>query len=248
MKIALVVNPVGPDRKSNLAGIIGLIEKAGEHRAQLVLFPEAALTSLVNDDDPEHDLPLGETTHGPAIRELCKLSRRELIWLGIGFLERARNRLYDSAVLINPCGKIALKYRRVSPGWHGNDADPLFYRQGRDVPVAETPFGRTGFLICGDLFDDGIVVKLREKRPRVVLFPFARSFEDGRWDLKRWEKEEKRAYAERAKQLGATILMVNYLSSIDGSFGGAMVVSPEGEITHQLPPGVSGILIGEVDL
>ncbi|MGC8893875.1 MAG: carbon-nitrogen hydrolase family protein [candidate division WOR-3 bacterium] len=248
MKIALAVNVVSMDRMENLANIIRLAEKAIANRSRLILFPEAALTGLVNKDDPKHDLFLGETTHGRVIRRLCRLASTEMIWLGIGFLERTRGTLYDSAVLINPRGSIVLKYRRVSPGWHGKEADPKFYRHGKDVPVVGTPFGRVGFLICRDLFDDEIVATVREKRPDLVLFPFARSFEDNRWDTERWEREEKRVYAERVKLLGATTLMVNYLSEIGGFFGGAMVVSPKGEIIRDLPAGVSGILVAEIDL
>jgi len=248
MKIALAVNSVVSDRAENLANIIRLAQEAAVRGAHLVLFPEAAPTGLVNNDDPEHDLPLGETTRGRTIRKLRQLSSANLIWIGAGFLERSRRTLYDSAALIDPLGQILLKYRRISPGWHGKEADPLSYGHGEDVPVAETTFGRVGFLICGDLFDDGIVARLREKQPDLVLFPFARSFEDGSWDTERWERDEKWAYAERVEFLGATTLMVNYLSKIDGCFGGAMVVSPSGEITHELSPGDSGILIGEVDV
>ncbi|MEO0140642.1 MAG: carbon-nitrogen hydrolase family protein [candidate division WOR-3 bacterium] len=245
MKVALAVNPVGTDRKKNLANILRLAEEAIYGRARLVLFPEAALTGLVNNDDPKQDLSLGVTAHGRVFRELYKLCSRELLWLGIGFLEKSRGKLYDSAVLINPRGHIALKYRRITPGWHGKEADPSFYCHGDDVPVAETPFGRAGFLICGDLFDDDVVARLREKRPQVVLFPFARSFEDGKQDTERWESE-KWAYVERVKMLGATTLMVNYLSEIDGCFGGAMIVSPEGRILEELLAGASGILFGEI--
>jgi len=246
MRLGLAVNRVGLNRKANLAGIMEMAEEAAANRAQLVLFPEAAITGLVNNDDPEHDLSLGETTRGAAIRKLCQLSSRELIWIGIGFLERSRHALYDSAILINPRGSIVLKYRRVSPGWHGKEANPNFYRQGGDVPVAKTSFGRIGFLICGDLFDDRIVAGLRAKRPDLVLFPFARNFEDGRWDVERWEREEKWVYAERARAVGSYVAMVNYLSELDGAFGGAMIVSPKGDILYELVPGASGILFGEI--
>jgi len=59
MKIALAVNSVVSDRAENLANIIRLTQEAAVRGARLVLFPEAAPTGLVINDDPKHDLPLG---------------------------------------------------------------------------------------------------------------------------------------------------------------------------------------------
>jgi len=244
----LAVNRVGLSRKANLAGILEMAAAAVGQGAEMVLFPEAALTGLINDDDPELDLPLGEEIPGPLVNLLSSAANQNGIWLGIGLLERDGERLYDSAVLLDPQGRIALKYRRISPGWHGTKADPRVYCHGNELPFAETPFGRLSFLICGDLFDDEIAQGARGLKPDLVLVPFARNFEDGSWDAGRWEREERGAYAERAKVIGSYVAMVNYLSEIDGAFGGAMIVSPKGDILCELSPGVSGILVGEIGL
>lgn len=250
MKAALVVNPILPDIDVNLATIRRMAHDAADARAELVIFGEAALTGLINNDDPSHDLPLGQTIPGPATESLSKLARERRIWLAIGLLERADNCLYDSAVLLAPDGEIALKYRRIQPQWHAKDANSDVYCQGNRLPVARIKFGTVLFLICGDLFDDSIAQRSRNVAPDYVLFPFSRNFGDGSIDQERWDREEEPEYAARASLLGATVLMVNTLEDAKASdypsFGGAMVVSATGTVLKRWPLDTVGILYADV--
>jgi N-carbamoylputrescine amidase len=244
-KSALVVNRVGPDLEANLRTILNMTDEAAHKGAELVVLPEAALTGLVNNDDPAHDLPLGQTIPGPVTQVLSDLSRERRIWLAIGLLERDGQKLYDTALLLTPGGEIALKYRRIHPGWHGRKADPGVYGHGVELPKVETPLGAFAFLICGDLFDDALVRRARDLEPDWLLFPYARSFDDDSHNQERWDREEKPQYVERVKRVGATALMTNYLGD-DGSFGGAMVVSSAGSVIDCFPLGKQGILYSDL--
>lgn len=249
MRAALVVHRVTLDMSSNMETIRTELNKAANHGADLVLFPEAALTGLVNNDDPSHDLPLVQAIPGPTTDILGGLCSKRGVWLAIGLLERDGNKLYDSAVLIDPDGKIQLKYRRISQGWHGKNANPLVYCQGTELRKVETPFGSFAFLICGDLFDDSIVARLRKVDPDWVLFPFARCFANDADAQILWDKEEQEIYVTRVKLAGITMLMTNLLADKDvggGAFGGAMVVSPGGFVVDSLPLDRSGILCVEL--
>lgn len=250
MKAALIVPRVVTDVAANLATAKRLAVGAVSAGARLILLPEAVLTGLVNNDDPSHDLPLGQSIPGPATDELGQFAHRHQIWVGLGMLERERNRLYDSAALLGPDGSVVLKYRRNQPQWHGKRAAPEVYCQGSDIGVVDTPFGVLAFLLCGDLFDDGIVARFRSLRPDWLLFPFARCVADGTADQGRWDTEELPEYVARVKRVGAPALMVNYLADRSlgdgGSFGGAFVVSGQGEVVAHHPLGVEGVLI--VDL
>lgn len=250
MKAALATFLVLGDSDANLAAMVNMTDEAADAGADLVLFPEAAVTGLINDDDPEHDLPLGVPVPGPATDSLAAVARRRSIYLGTGILERDGGRLYDSAVLLDPTGDLVLKYRRIQPQWHGRNADPEVYRQGDQLSSASTPFGTVAFLICGDLWDDSIVARLRAIAPDYVLFPFSRNFSDGTFDQDRWDREEESDYAARAALLGATTLMVNGLEDASiteyPSFGGALVTSAEEEALCRWPLGTPGILYAEV--
>jgi len=251
MKAALVVNSVLPDREANLASILAMASEAADKGVDLVVFPEAALTGLINNEHPARDLPLGEPIPGPATEKLSAFTRARGVWLAIGMLERDGERLYDSAVLLSPDGAIALKYRRIQPQWHGRNADPFVYCQGTELPKADTPLGSFVFLICGDLFDDAIVQRARDLRPDWLLFPFARCFSDGSHNQERWDREEAPQYAQRVRRVGCTAFMTSYLSG-EGlhenglSFGGAMVVSGDGTIVETFPLGRMGMLVVDV--
>ena len=115
--------------------------------------------------------------------------------------------------------------------------------------MAATPFGKLAILVCGDLFDDEIVGRLRRLEPDFLLFPFARNFNDGSVDQERWNAEEP-SYAARAAVVGCTTLMTNIIedSSVTDypAFGGAMVVSGKGEILARWPLGKPGVLLADV--
>lgn len=247
---ALAVNRVSLDVAANLNLMVRMAQTAADAGADVVLFPEAALTGLINVDDPGRDLPLGQPVPGPATETLAAVAQAHKLWLGMGLLERDGARLYDTAVLLSPAGAIALKYRRITPGWHGRHADPAVYGHGTGVPVLRTPWGRLAFLLCGDLFDDELVHHVRALELDFLLLPFARSFDDGVCDQVRWDQEELGAYAARIRIVGVTTLLVNYLDAgdlkDDNSFGGAWLVSSAGEVLAQYSLGHIGLLLVEM--
>ena len=171
------------------------------------------------------------------------------VWAALGLLERDASALYDSAVLIDSRGRIHMRYRRIQPQWHGKEADPSVYRQGSEAESVATPFGTVSFLICGDLFDDAILARVRALEPDLVLFPFARCFSTDVDPQKQWEETEQQEYTRRVRLLGAQTLMTNYLAGRDlngGAFGGAFVVKGDGKVTHAWPLSRSGILFADI--
>lgn len=245
MKVALVVHQVTGDIDSNLERIRQAVNEASGYGVDLVLFAEASLTGLINNDDPSHDIPLGMPIPGRITDIIGGLCIKNKIWLGIGLLEFEDNRLFDSALLFDIEGDIKLKYRRISTGWHGNKADPQIYCQGEILDKVNTPFGSVSFLICGDLFDDNLIEQIRQISPDWILFPFARCFDDDTNAQKRWDNEEKMIYLERVRQIGIPTLMTNYVSfeNDEGkAFGGAMAVRFDGTVLGSFPLQQSGIL------
>ena len=240
MRIALCVIKIEYEMEKNFNKILHFIKLAAHKGANLILFPEAALTGLINNDNPLHDLDLGIEIPGSNTERLIKLSSELNIYVGIGLFEKDGNKLFDSAILISPSTGIILKYRRLTPGWHGKNVDNSFYGNGKQLKIVNTELGSFIFLICGDLFDDGIVSRVRKKSPDWLLYPFARSFEKGTSIKEEWTKE-KEYYTNRIKMIGTKGVMVNYIGE-DGSFGGAMLVMPDGKIKAEMPVGKEGIL------
>ena len=117
MRAALIVNRVTANREHNLQEVLTGVSKAAAMGAELVMFPEAALTGLVNNDRPARDLGFGVDPRGPEVRAMAAMARSSHVLLAIGLLERARSRLYDTAVLFSPDDAAPHVYRRITPGW-----------------------------------------------------------------------------------------------------------------------------------
>jgi len=235
MRAALIVNPVTQDRPLNLNTAISMIREAASHGANLVFLGEMAFTGMVNNDAPAHDLPLAESVPGPLSERLAQVASTLGIWLGFGLLERDDTCLYDTAVLLSPTGDVRLKYRRVQPQWHSRRAAPAVYCQGTDLLQVETEFGSLAFMICGDLWDDGLRSRMRDLRPDWMLYLFARSFSDHSRDQARWESEELPYYAQHIADIGVPALATSYVCTEDfgeeaEAFGGAMVFDREGTV------------------
>ena len=215
-------------------------------RADLVLFPEASLTGLTNNDDPHHDLKLGVSIPGPETARLAAAAKHNRIWVSVGLLEQSQGKLCDSALLIAADGQVRLKYRRISSGWHGADASKRVYGRGRTLRITRTPFGSVIFLICGDLFDTKLVERVRMLHPNWVIVPLARSFDDGYRDQTRWNREEEAHYFRQVRRCGAGALLVNALDRQTRAFGGAWAVSSHGRKVASVPLGRPGILIADL--
>jgi N-carbamoylputrescine amidase len=249
VKAALAVTQVTADVERNVRGILGAIAEASRARADLVLFPEAAVTGLINNGDAAHDLRLGEPIPGPVTSRLAQAAREDSIYVGLGLLELDGDSLYDSAVLLDRRGQLILKHKRISPGWRDRDCDTRVYREGDAVGHADTPLGSFAFLICGDLFEKGMAERVRDMQVDYLLYPVARCFGDGTYDHQLWDGEVKGEYVRQAALTGTTVLMVNYLATKEfdwGTFGGAMVLSPSGGILAEFPIGRTGLLVVDV--
>ncbi|MGB9667129.1 MAG: carbon-nitrogen hydrolase family protein [Candidatus Cryosericum sp.] len=249
MNVSLVVHRVGPDTAKNIEQMDLAVTQSAKAGAHVVLFSEAATTGRILNNDPRHDLMLGEPVPGPAVAHFSELARSSRIHVAFGILERDGAALYDSAVLIGPGGDLLLKYRRIDPAWHNPAGDPRVYREGTTCTAVDTPIGRFAFAICADLFNDVVAEQVLEQHPTYLLMPFARHFDSGLYDQARWEAEERHIYLERVKKMGVTTLMTNSLGEKDfdgGSFGGAMVVHANGRITHSLHLGMPGMVVAAI--
>jgi predicted amidohydrolase len=192
---------------------------------------------------------LGEPVPGAAVTHFADLAKSSRVHIAFGILERDGAALYDTAVLVGPSGDMLLKYRRIDPQWHDQINDSKLYREGTECPAVDTPIGRFSFVIGGDLFNDTVAEQVQEQHPSYLLMSFARCFDSGLCDQKRWETEERQVYVERVERMAVTTLMVNSIGEKDfdgGSFGGAMVVHANGRITHLLHLGMPGIIIAAI--
>jgi len=133
--------------KTNLNKIVSLIRGAAERDAQLVMFPECALTGYAYES-LEEAIPFAEAVDGPsanAIAEACRETNTHAI---VGFIEADGNNYYNAAMLVGPDGVVG-NYRKTHLPFIGIDR---FLTPGdRAYQVFDLPFGKVGMNICYDI-------------------------------------------------------------------------------------------------
>ncbi len=247
MKVALAVPNISADACANYELIQHMITESSRNGAELILFPEAVFSGLTNNDVYQHDIELAMSVHDSRVKKLCVTARDAKMWLCFGFLENHEGCIYDSALLVSPAGEKVIHYRRMNPQWRGENLPSWQYAEGKIIPTVVTPLGNTAILICGDLFDTNVVTSLRQQKPRLLLFPFARCFPDHIEDEQaEWDTVEVHAYANQVRLTTADMtMMTNYIadrSANGGAFGGAFVMDKHGTVLASLPLRQEGIL------
>ena len=148
IKIAAVqINPVVKEKEANLEKILSKLREAAANKAQLVVFPECALTGYVFNSRDEA-LPFAEAISGPSTKKLAQACKELGVYCVIGMLEKSGEKLFNAAVLIGPEGIIGTYWKNHLP-FLGVDR---FTDKGESgFPVFKTPIGNIGMLICYDV-------------------------------------------------------------------------------------------------
>ncbi|WP_207541150.1 N-carbamoyl-D-amino-acid hydrolase [Sabulicella rubraurantiaca] len=172
-KTVLAAAQLGPIQRAEgrdvaVGRMVRLMEKAHRMGAEVVVFPELALTTFfprwyeedLNKADHwyEHALPSNETA------PLFEAARKLGIGFHLGYAEKTPDgRRFNTAIYVHPSGEVALKYRKVHLPGH-KEYDPVrkvqhlekrYFEPGDlGFPVVRAPVGETeaniGLLICND--------------------------------------------------------------------------------------------------
>lgn len=131
------------DTRGNLARIASLSENA---RADLVVFPELAVSGYEFRGRAEAQELALDVRRGAEMRRLRELSGDLKSCLVVGFPERSRDRVFNSAALVEPSGRVTV-YRKV----HLFDREKERFDAGTAPwPVVDIGIGRVGLMICFD--------------------------------------------------------------------------------------------------
>ena len=134
------------DKTKNLDSIRTRLREAKQNGAQLVIFPECALTGYCFESKDEAGVQ-AESIPGPGTRLLAADCAELNIWAVVGLLEAAGDSLFNACTLIGPSGVVA-NYRKIHLPFLGVDR---FTTPG-DEPFAVHDLGclRVGMNICYD--------------------------------------------------------------------------------------------------
>ena len=130
----------------NCGQIVEHIERAAAESAQLVIFPECAVTGYCYDSLEEASR-FAEAVDGPSFNAIAKACSRAGCYAIAGFIEKDGADFYNSAMLVGPDG-LAGTYHKVHLPYLG--VDRFLTPGNRPFQVFDLPFGRVGINICYD--------------------------------------------------------------------------------------------------
>lgn len=143
-RLALVQMYVEPGAlQKNLDHAAGLISEAADGGADVVLLPEVMDLGWTH---PSARALADSVPGGVACTALCKAARDNNVYLCAGIVEKADDRIFNAAVIIDNEGNVLLKHRKLNELDIAHDV----YDQGDRLSVCQTPWGTFGLLICAD--------------------------------------------------------------------------------------------------
>lgn len=150
MRLALAqTDPHLGDVAANLESIERTVTLAQEQGADLVVFPELALTGYrLRDLVPHVAVRLDRA--GAVRDRLAALSSRRPFIVGL-VEESAEHRFYNAAAYFEE-GRLVHVHRKVYLPTYGMFDEAMDFARGRRLAAFETRFGRAGILVCEDLW------------------------------------------------------------------------------------------------
>lgn len=167
MRVGIVQYRARPgDPEGSRAELVGLAGQAARD-VDLVVLPEMAAAGYAFPDAGAVR-KVAEAPDGPSAAAYAPVARANRCWLVAGFPELAGDRLFNSALVLDPAGQLAFVYRKTLL----YDADLPWATPGDSGYRAfDTDNGRFGVGICMDLNDDGFVGWTAGANLDAIAFP-----------------------------------------------------------------------------
>ena len=212
------------DREGNFRRIEYALESARAQRAAIAAFPESAILGWENPDAHRLAAPIP----GADTDRIGELARKYGVMVSIGLDEKAGERLYDSAVLVDRAGRLLWRHRKLNVLAELMDP-PYAEGEPEGIGSVETEYGRIGMLICADTFIDAYAERTAAQRPDLMLIPYGWAAEMDRWPGH--AKELEGVVTRRARQWGCPVVATDLVGVMTRgawsgrTFGGASLVA-----------------------
>ncbi len=138
------------NKEQNLERIKGFITAAAKRGADIILFPELALTGYDNGPGAKMHRENAETIPGASTNAIVELTRKFGVYVIVGMSEKSSEHpdvFYNSAAIIGPEGVIG-SYAKLMP--FGNEMK--WCKKGEKPFAFDTPWGLVGVGICYDTY------------------------------------------------------------------------------------------------
>ena len=180
------------------------------------------------------DLRRAQPIPGQATDRLCRMARRHSLWLVPGSLsESAAGRVFNTAPVIDPAGRLVTRYRKLYP-WRPRERCAAGSRFCVfDLP----PVGRLGLAICYDQWFPEVIRQLTWMGAEVILNPTLTTTADRKLEL----------ILARANAVTNQVYVASINGLGHGGNGQSIIVDPEGRVLARAAESES-VLAARLDL
>jgi len=239
MRLALAqLNSVVGDLDGNRDRILERIDEAKRAEADLVCFPELAVTGY-----PPEDLLLRPgflRAADRALAEVARAARGIVVLVGAPHLDRD---------LFNACavcagGEVKAIYRKRFLPNYGVFDEERYFAAGRDLVLLEHGRELVGVTVCEDMWQPGPpATDLSLAGAQLLVNVSASPFHVGK------DREREEMFAARARDNSSFVAFVNAVGAQDELVfdGHSLVLDDEGEVVARAPGFEEALLVADID-
>ncbi|MCS7215923.1 MAG: NAD+ synthase, partial [Thermodesulfovibrio sp.] len=240
LRLALCqINPVVGDIEGNLSKILSFNERAIKEKAEIVIFPELALTGYIPEDLLFYPSFIKKTRE--ALDTIIEKVKNFVFILGLPFKD---DDLYNSAVVIAK-QKIIDRYHKIYLPNYSVFDEMRYFKSGKRAPVYDYDGVLFGLNICEDIFHPTLPSPLQAYQGAEIIINISASpFYAGKYERKI------RMLTTRAYDMGVFIVYLNTVGGQDEIVfdGRSLVISPSGEIVAVGKAFEEDFIVVDIDL
>ena len=253
-RVAALQFASGTDVEQNLATCLRMIDRAQEHKPQLLVLPEFS-NHISWYDDAAHAWRVAVDRDGPFLGAIAERAGRYQCYIVINVsLRREAGKITVSSLLFDPAGQLhAIADKQTLMG-HENT---WFARAERTSDVVQTPFGRIAMFPCRD----GVTCET----PRGLALRGAQLFCDSLNSFALDEASlhvparapENKVFLVAANKIGA-LIPEHLLEAVSAEThiplrflhgaGESQIVSPDGSVLARGPRDEEAVVFADIDL
>ena len=224
LRVALAqINTTVGDLRGNSAKILSFVERAKDKQADLVVFPELAVTGY-----PPEDLLFKGDFVKDNFKTLVNLAKRiKGIVAIVGFVDRDRQgKIYNAAAVISGGCLRGVYHKQALPNYGVFD-EKRYFTEGRQQPLFSIGGISVGVSICEDIWvRDGIIRCQAKAGARIAVNLSSSPYDFGKI------KQREDLLIGQARSSRLYVCYVNLVGGQDELVfdGGSLVIDPQGKI------------------